>query len=72
MTELSARPPKSKPGEPVWALARLYPAQGFWTERDYLALTAQNVLVEYAGLQACSRLQDVTVRIRPRRRTGIE
>lgn len=47
MTELSARPPRSKPGEPVWALARLYPAQGCWTERDYLALTAQNVLVEY-------------------------
>jgi Uma2 family endonuclease len=51
MTELLSKPPKSKPGEPVWALAQLYPAQGAWTERDYLALTAQNVLVEYTDGQ---------------------
>jgi len=32
----------------VWELARLYPAQGFWTEEDYLKLDGtQNMLVEY-------------------------
>ena len=51
MTELLARPPKSKPGEPVWALAQLFPAQGEWTERDYLTLTGQNLLVEYTDGQ---------------------
>ncbi len=51
MTELLARPPKSKPGEPVWALAQLYPPQGAWTEHEYLALTGRPVLVEYTDGQ---------------------
>jgi Uma2 family endonuclease len=29
---------KSKAGEPVWELARLFPPQGAWTEEAYLAL----------------------------------
>jgi len=32
-------------GEPVWDIARLYPAQGYWTEEDYLSLDT-NHLVE--------------------------
>ena len=37
---------KPKIGEPVWELARLYPAQGYWTEEAYLNLET-NWLVEY-------------------------
>ncbi|MCP4356964.1 MAG: Uma2 family endonuclease [Chloroflexi bacterium] len=35
-------------GEPVWELARLYPAQGDWSERDYLNLEV-NWLIEYSN-----------------------
>ncbi len=35
------------PGEPVWEIARLYPAQGSWTEREYLDLNT-NHLVEFS------------------------
>jgi Uma2 family endonuclease len=34
-------------GEPVWDIARLYPAQGCWTEREYLDLST-NQRVEYS------------------------
>jgi Uma2 family endonuclease len=34
-------------GEPVWDIARLYPAQGCWTEREYLDLNT-NQLVEFS------------------------
>jgi Uma2 family endonuclease len=34
-------------GEPVWDIARLFPAQGCWTEQDYLALNT-NQLVEFS------------------------
>ena len=34
-------------GEPVWDIARLYPAQGCWTEREYLELNT-NQLVEFS------------------------
>jgi Uma2 family endonuclease len=34
-------------GEPVWDIAHLYPAQGCWTERDYLDLNT-NRLVEFS------------------------
>ena len=38
--------PRSRLGPPVWELARLYPAQGHWTEEDYLALHT-NQLIEF-------------------------
>jgi len=38
--------PRSKRGTPVWELARLFPAQGYWTEEDYLELET-NLLIEY-------------------------
>ncbi len=34
-------------GEPVWEIARLYPAQGCWTEREYLDLET-NRFVEFS------------------------
>ncbi len=34
-------------GEPTWEIARLYPAQGCWTEREYLDLNT-NHLVEFS------------------------
>jgi Uma2 family endonuclease len=34
-------------GEPVWEIARLYPAQGCWSERDYLSLDT-NQRVEFS------------------------
>jgi Uma2 family endonuclease len=34
-------------GEPVWEIARLYPAQGCWTEREYLDLDT-NQRVEFS------------------------
>ena len=34
-------------GEPVWEIARLYPEQGSWTEREYLDLNT-NHLVEFS------------------------
>jgi Uma2 family endonuclease len=38
-------PPRSRPGEPAWAVATLFPNQGQWSESDYLAL-GTNRLVE--------------------------
>lgn len=37
----------SRPGEPTWELARLYPNQGEWTEEVYLALGSKR-LIEYS------------------------
>jgi Uma2 family endonuclease len=37
---------KPKAGEPVWELARLFPAQGTWSEEEYLALDTGQ-LIEY-------------------------
>ncbi len=37
-TESNVKATPSRRGEPVWDLAFLYPAQGEWTEDDYLAL----------------------------------
>ena len=31
----------SKPGGPTWEVAYLFPAQGQWTEEEYLALTSR-------------------------------
>jgi len=39
-------PRRSKRGEPVWELARLYPSQGYWSEHSYLNLDT-NLLIEY-------------------------
>ncbi|MBX3056785.1 MAG: Uma2 family endonuclease [Anaerolineae bacterium] len=32
------KPIQSKPGEPIWELARQYPNQGEWSEEEYFAL----------------------------------
>jgi Uma2 family endonuclease len=37
---------RSAPGTPTWEIARFYPAQGEWTEAEYLALDT-NQLVEF-------------------------
>jgi Uma2 family endonuclease len=37
----------SRPGDPPWDIALLYPPQGSWTEHDYLGL-GTNHLVEFA------------------------
>jgi Uma2 family endonuclease len=34
----------AKVGDPVWDLATLFPAQGAWTERDYLALDTNRLI----------------------------
>jgi Uma2 family endonuclease len=39
--------PPAKRGEPAWDVALLFPAQGSWTEDDYLGLDA-NRLVEFS------------------------
>lgn len=39
-------PPGLTPGEPVWDIARLFPAQGQWSESEYLQLST-NHLVEF-------------------------
>jgi Uma2 family endonuclease len=36
----------TRPGEPVWEIAELFPEQGSWTEQQYLALNT-NRLVEF-------------------------
>jgi Uma2 family endonuclease len=47
MTPAATRPPKiARPGEPVWEIAELFPEQGLWTEKQYLALST-NRLVEF-------------------------
>jgi Uma2 family endonuclease len=44
----STQPPAGRTyGEPVWEIARLYPAQGCWTEREYLNLDT-NQRVEFS------------------------
>jgi Uma2 family endonuclease len=47
MTSAATRPwNATRPGEPVWEIAELFPEQGFWTEKQYLALHT-NRLVEF-------------------------
>jgi Uma2 family endonuclease len=43
----SARVSEDEP-EPTWGIAQLFPAQGHWSEEEYLALNT-NHLVEYAN-----------------------
>jgi Uma2 family endonuclease len=45
METIRARP-KARIGQPVWDMAQLYPAQGYWDEEDYLALDG-NRLIEF-------------------------
>lgn len=40
--------PPAREGEPVWALVRLYPRQGDWTEAQYFDLQA-SFLVDYSA-----------------------
>jgi len=44
----SATPASSRPGEPVWEIAHLFPLQGNWTEDEYLALNT-NRLIEFSN-----------------------
>lgn len=37
----------SRKGEPLWAIAQLFPYQGYWSEDDYLDLNT-NHLVEFS------------------------
>jgi Uma2 family endonuclease len=39
----------SRPGEPAWEVAMLFPAQGEWTETQYLALNGSNRMVELSN-----------------------
>ena len=34
---LEPRAPGSRPGDPAWNVALLFPRQGYWTEDEYLA-----------------------------------
>lgn len=36
--------PKSRIGTPTWEMARFYPAQGDWTEEDYLSLKTRQLI----------------------------
>jgi Uma2 family endonuclease len=36
--------PASRPGEPAWEVAFLFPAQGDWTEAEYLALNTSRLV----------------------------
>jgi Uma2 family endonuclease len=40
----------SKRGEPTWEMARFYPAQGEWTESEYLALETNQLIELSDGL----------------------
>ena len=44
----SYQPEKIAVGDPTWDIAQLFPAQGSWSERDYLALDT-NHLVEFSN-----------------------
>ena len=46
MTLLHKRP-TSRKGEPLWAIAQLFPSQGYWSEEEYLALET-NHFVEFS------------------------
>ncbi len=44
MTDTELLEPKSRVGTPTWEMARFYPAQGDWTEEDYLALKTRQLI----------------------------
>jgi len=43
MTSIAAEKP-TEPLEPAWDIAKLFPPQGTWTEREYLAINANRVV----------------------------
>ncbi len=43
---MSTEMPRSRPGDPTWEIAALFPHQGEWTASDYLALCT-NRLIEF-------------------------
>ncbi len=43
-TELQATAFTSKRGTPTWEIAKLFPKQGRWTEREYLALDTNHLI----------------------------
>jgi Uma2 family endonuclease len=45
--ERTTLPPRPRVGDPTWDIARLYPAQGHWSEEEYLDLPG-NYLVEFS------------------------
>jgi Uma2 family endonuclease len=48
---LTGTPPfVSNPGEPTWEIAHLFPAQGQWTETEYLALDTNRLVELSEGL----------------------
>jgi Uma2 family endonuclease len=49
MGKAANHPPRSRPGEPAWELATLYPPQGSWSEREYLALTDSRKGIEFVS-----------------------
>jgi Uma2 family endonuclease len=49
MGKAADNPPRSRPGEPAWELATLYPPQGSWSETEYLALTDSRKGIEYVN-----------------------
>ena len=46
MSTVLTAPPRSKRGEPTWEIAEFFPAQGDWSEEEYLELDT-NRLVEF-------------------------
>lgn len=44
MTDSELLEPKSRVGTPTWEMARFYPAQGDWSEEDYLALKPRQLI----------------------------
>lgn len=43
-TEAQEQKVVSRPGTPTWEIAHLYPAQGEWTEDEYLALNSNRLI----------------------------
>jgi len=43
MTRALSRP-TTRPGEPVWEIAELFPGQGLWSEEEYLALRTRRLI----------------------------
>ncbi len=44
MTDTDIYETKSRVGTPTWEMARFYPAQGDWSEEDYLALKTRQLI----------------------------
>lgn len=45
---MSHAPTQRRAGEPAWEIARLFPNQGGWSEREYFDLSRGNRLVEFS------------------------